>query len=98
MPIFAVPLLLAAAAPYPAPSSVRLKADVTEMVGFGTRHTASITTDPKRGIGAARNWAASRFQDIAATCGGCITIDRISRRFTGPRAPTITTRLGSRPF
>ena len=88
MPIFAVPLLLAAAAPYPAPSSVRLKADVTEMVGFGTRHTASITTDPKRGIGAARNWAASRFQEIAATCGGCITVDRISRRFTGPRAPT----------
>jgi len=88
MPIFAVPLLLAAAAPYPAPSSVRLKADVTTMVGFGTRHTASITTDPKRGIGAARNWAASRFQEIAATCGGCITVDRISRRFTGPRAPT----------
>ncbi|TCP94024.1 peptidase M28-like protein [Sphingomonas sp. PP-CE-1A-559] len=88
MPIFAVPLLLAAAAPYPAPSSVRLKADVTAMVGFGTRHTASITTDPKRGIGAARNWAASRFQEIAATCGGCITVDRVSRRFTGPRAPT----------
>jgi hypothetical protein len=88
MPIFAVPLLLAAAAPYPAPSSVRLKADVTAMVGFGTRHTASITTDPQRGIGAARNWAASRFQEIAATCGGCITVDRISRRFTGPRAPT----------
>ncbi|QCB42033.1 M20/M25/M40 family metallo-hydrolase [Sphingomonas sp. PAMC26645] len=88
MPIFAVPLLLAAAAPYPAPSSVRLKADVTAMVGFGTRHTASITTDPKRGIGAARNWAASRFQEIAATCGGCITVDRIARRFTGPRAPT----------
>lgn len=58
------------------------------MVGFGTRHTASITTDPKRGIGAARNWAASRFQEIAATCGGCITVDRVSRRFTGPRAPT----------
>ncbi len=58
------------------------------MVGFGTRHTASITTDPKRGIGAARNWAASRFQEIAATCGGCITVDRIARRFTGPRAPT----------
>ncbi len=58
------------------------------MVGFGTRHTASTTIDPKRGIGAARNWAASRFQEIAATCGGCITVDRISRRFTGPRAPT----------
>jgi hypothetical protein len=88
MPIFAVPLLLAAAALYPAPSPVRLKADVTTMVGFGTRHTASTTTDPKRGIGAARNWAASRFQEIAATCGGCITVDRIARRFTGPRAPT----------
>jgi hypothetical protein len=87
MPILAVPLLLAAAA-FPAPSSTRLKADVTTMVGFGTRHTASITTDPKRGIGAARTWAASRFQQIAATCGGCITVDRISRRFTGPRAPT----------
>ncbi len=58
------------------------------MVGFGTRHTASTTIDPKRGIGAARNWAASRFQEIAATCGGCITVDRISRRLTGPRAPT----------
>ena len=58
------------------------------MVGFGTRHTASITTDPRRGIGAARNWAANRFQEIAATCGGCIAVDRISRRFTGPRAPT----------
>jgi hypothetical protein len=87
MPILAVPLLLAAAA-FPAPSSTRLKADVTTMVGFGTRHTASITTDPKRGIGAARTWAASRFQQIAATCGGCITVDSISRRFTGPRAPT----------
>ncbi len=58
------------------------------MVGFGTRHTASTTTDPKRGIGAARTWAADRFNAISATCGGCITVDRISRRFIGPRAPT----------
>jgi hypothetical protein len=96
MHISAIPLLLAAAASAgasppaarSAPSATRLKADVTTMVGFGTRHTASITTDPKRGIGAARNWAAQRFSEIAATCGGCITVDRISRRFTGPRAPT----------
>ncbi len=58
------------------------------MVGFGTRHTASTTTDPKRGIGAARTWAAQRFAAIGASCGGCITVERISRRFTGPRAPT----------
>ncbi|PZO73833.1 MAG: peptidase M28 [Sphingomonas taxi] len=95
MPLFAVPLLLAAAAPIsspparlPAPSATRLKADVTAMVGFGTRHTASTTTDPKRGIGAARTWAAQRFTEIGATCGGCVTVERIARTFTGPRAPT----------
>ncbi len=94
MPLFAVPLLLAAAAPIsspparlPAPSAARLKADVTAMVGFGTRHTASTTTDPKRGIGAARTWAAQRFTEIGATCGGCVTVERIARTFTGPRAP-----------
>lgn len=58
------------------------------MVGFGTRHTASTTTDPRRGIGAARTWAAQRFTAIGATCGGCITVERIARTFTGPRAPT----------
>ncbi len=78
----------AAPAPSPAPSSERLKADVAAMVGFGTRHTASTTTDPKRGIGAARDWAAGRFAEIARGCGGCITVERIERRFTGPRAPT----------
>ncbi|RZL77840.1 MAG: M28 family peptidase, partial [Sphingomonas sp.] len=95
MPFFAVPLLLAAAAPLspraaplPTPSPTRLRADVAAMVGFGTRHTASITTDPKRGIGAARTWAAHRFTEIGATCGGCITVERVARTFTGPRAPT----------
>ncbi len=101
MIVFALPLLAAAAAGAPAiptaaaskptlaaPSADRLKTDVTTMVGFGTRHTASTTTDPKRGIGAARDWAAGRFTAIGARCGGCITVDRIARRFTGPRAPT----------
>ncbi|MBB4617621.1 M20/M25/M40 family metallo-hydrolase [Sphingomonas abaci] len=86
-----MPILLAlaaAAAATPAPSPDRLKADVAAMVGFGTRHTASTTTDPKRGIGAARDWAAGRFAAIARGCGGCITVERIERRFTGPRAPT----------
>ncbi|MDR6125594.1 hypothetical protein QE361_001184 [Sphingomonas sp. SORGH_AS802] len=78
----------AAPAPSPAPSPERLKADVAAMVGFGTRHTASTTTDPKRGIGAARDWAAGRFAEIARGCGGCITVERIERSFTGPRAPT----------
>ncbi|NYD91492.1 M20/M25/M40 family metallo-hydrolase [Sphingomonas melonis] len=87
-----VTLLAAAAAaatpaPAPAPSQARLKASVAALVGFGTRHTLSSTTDPKRGIGAARTWAAQQFAAIGRDCGGCITVERISRRFTGPRAP-----------
>lgn len=80
----AAPALIAAA---PAPDPARLKADVTAMVGFGTRHTLSTTTDPKRGIGAARDWAQARFEAIAKGCGGCIKVERIARRFEGPRAP-----------
>lgn len=80
-------ILLAAVQAAAQPSPARLRADVEAMVGFGTRHTLSSATDPKRGIGAARNWAASRFQEISRECGGCITVERQSRRFTGPRAP-----------
>ncbi len=83
-----LPLLLAAAAtPAAAPSPARLKADVETLVGFGTRHTASSTTDPKRGIGAARDWTARQFETIGQGCNGCISVERINRRFTGPRAP-----------
>jgi Zn-dependent M28 family amino/carboxypeptidase len=81
-------LLLAAAAVAAQPSPQRLKADVETMVAFGTRHTASSATDPKRGIGAARNWAAARFQEIGRACGGCVVVERQSRLFTGPRSPT----------
>jgi len=81
-------LAAATAAAQPAPSPQRLRADVETLVSFGTRHTASTTTDPKRGIGAARDWTAAEFARIAATCGGCLRTERLSRRFTGPRSPT----------
>lgn len=81
-------LIATAVASAPAvPDPERLKADVTRMVGFGTRHTLSSATDPRRGIGAARNWAAERLAAIGKACGGCVTVERIGRRFTGPRAP-----------
>ena len=70
-----------------APDPARMRADVTALVGFGTRNTLSSATDPKRGIGAARAWAAARFESIAKSCGGCLRVERISRSFTGPRAP-----------
>ncbi len=80
-------IFLAAAAPQAQPDPARLRATVEALVGFGTRHTLSTTTDPKRGIGAARDWAAARFEAIGEACGGCITVERLSRRFVGPRAP-----------
>ena len=68
-------------------SEARLKKDVEKLVSFGTRHTLSSATDPKRGICAARNWSAKEFAKISKACGGCITVERISDTMTGPRAP-----------
>ena len=45
-------------------SQQRLKADVEKLVSFGTRHTLSSQTDPKRGIGAARAWGKAEFEKI----------------------------------
>ena len=79
-----LPLLIAAA---PAPDPHELKATITSLVGFGTRHTLSTTTDPKRGIGAARRWAAGRFEEIGRDCGNCLAIETIGTTASGPRAP-----------
>lgn len=92
-PALLVALLFTAATPAlakddtPAADPARLKADVEKLVSFGTRHTLSSATDPKRGIGAARNWGAAEFARISKACGGCLTVSRIADRFEGPRAP-----------
>ena len=70
-----------------APDPARLKATVEQLVRFGTRHTLSSASDPKRGIGAARAWAAKEFAAIGKTCGGCLKVESVSERFTGPRVP-----------
>ena len=84
-------LLLAAAvvlpAAAPAPDPVAMRATIATLVGFGTRHTLSTTTDPVRGIGAARRWAAGRLTAIGTGCGGCLAIETVGDTFTGPRAP-----------
>lgn len=90
--LFAALLLTAPVAAHakdetPAADPARLKASVEKLVSFGTRHTLSSATDPKRGIGAARNWGASEFARISKACGGCLTVERIADRFEGPRAP-----------
>ncbi|CAN5329375.1 M20/M25/M40 family metallo-hydrolase [soil metagenome] len=81
LPAFA---LIAAA---PAPDPAALRASVGKLVSFGTRHTLSSPTDPKRGIGAARAWVASEFVAIGRKCGGCIAVDQPHARFEGARAP-----------
>lgn len=87
-PLAALFLLTGQAAEPPSTASpTRLQADVEKLVSFGTRHTLSSATDPKRGIGAARTWGAAELARIGKDCGGCITVSRISQNFTGPRAP-----------
>jgi len=70
-----------------APDPAQLQATVQALVGFGTRHSLSDTASPKRGIGAARRWAQSRFEQIGRDCGGCLTIVTPSQTVTGTRVP-----------
>jgi hypothetical protein len=71
-------------------SQDQLHATIQNLVGFGTRHTASDTRSARRGIGAARRWVAGQFQAISRQCGGCLQIDTPSQSFTGDRLPTAT--------
>lgn len=48
---------------------------VRTLAAFGTRSTLSAQDDPKRGIGAARDWLYAEFQKIAATSGGRMTVE-----------------------
>ncbi len=73
-----------------APSEAELRATITALVGFGTRHTMSDTQSDKRGIGAARRWVKSRFEAISAQCGGCIEVITPSQTFSGKRLPVAT--------
>ena len=71
----------------PQVSEARLRADIDTLVAFGTRHTLSSETDPKRGIGAARRWAEAEFRKTSTACGGCLTIVLPEKTVTGDRIP-----------
>ena len=88
----ALPLLFAAStalaeAPAPTVSAERLRTDIDRLVGFGTRHTLSSQTDPKRGIGAARSWAEAEFRKTGKACGNCLEIALPERMVSGNRIP-----------
>src|SRR4051794_28809671 len=71
-------------------SAAQLRHTIGALVSFGTRHTLSSQTDPKRGIGAALEWARGEFQRDSSACGNCLTIVDPSETFTGDRIPTPT--------
>ena len=71
-------------------SAERLKATITRLVAFGTRHTLSDTKSDTQGFGAARRWVMGRFEALSADCGGCLEIATPSQIFTGARAPNPT--------
>ena len=58
----------------------KMKATVEKLVSFGTRHTLSSQTDPKRGIGAAVRWAEAQMKDYGLeTLQTCDTVTKLPR-------------------
>jgi hypothetical protein len=67
-----------------------LQSYIKTMLTFGTRSTVSSTTDLKKGIGAARNWVLSKFNQFAAASGGRLTaiVDTTTYSGDGKRVKT----------
>jgi len=68
-------------------SAKNVEATIRKLVSFGTRSTLSDQNDPKRGIGAARDWIFGEFQKISADCGNCLTVEKQS--FLQPKAARV---------
>lgn len=55
-------------------SADRIKQDITTLTKFGTRNTFSDTISNTRGIGAARRWIKSEFENISKECSNCLNV------------------------
>jgi hypothetical protein len=55
-----------------------VEATIRKLVSFGTRNTLSEQNDPKRGIGAARDWLYAEFLKAAEASGGRMTVEKQS--------------------
>ena len=69
---------------------------IRTLVSFGTRNTLSEQNDPKRGVGAARDWLYGEFLKIAEASGGRMTVEK--QTFEQPKAnrvpqPTMLTNI-----
>src|SRR5215213_8527419 len=64
-----------------------IEATIRKLVSFGTRNTLSDQNDPKRGIGAARDWLYAEFLKAAAASNGRMTVEKQS--YEQPKAPRV---------
>jgi len=55
-------------------SSERIENDIRKLVGFGTRNTFSDTISETRGIGAARRWIKTEFDQVSKNCNNCLEV------------------------
>lgn len=55
-------------------SAERLENDIRTLAGFGTRNTFSDTVSNTRGIGAARRWIKSEFDQVSNKCNNCLEV------------------------
>ena len=82
-----------------------IEATIRKLVSFGTRNTLSEQNDPKRGIGAARDWLYTEFLKAAAASQGRMTVEKQSfeqQKAARVPQPTILTNVvatlkGSQP-
>jgi len=68
-------------------SPARIESSVRKLVSFGTRNTLSSQDDPKRGIGAARDWIFDELEKISQSCNGCLTVEK--QTFLQPQASRV---------
>ena len=68
-------------------SADSLKSYINTLVSFGTRSTLSTTSDSKKGIGAARDWAVSKFKQFGKNSGGRMNafVDTVTLQADGKR-------------
>src|SRR6476620_12586770 len=82
-----------------------IEATIRKLVSFGTRSTLSEQNDPKRGIGAARDWLYAEFLKASENSGGRMTVEKQSyeqQKAARVPQPTILTNVvatlkGSQP-
>jgi Zn-dependent M28 family amino/carboxypeptidase len=76
--------------------AINIERTVLKLESFGTRNTLSEQNDPKRGIGAARDWLYSQFLEAAKASGERMTVEK--QTFEQPKAarvpqPTMLTNI-----